>query len=284
MISDNKVFNREGCLAFLLVFMFKSMIKTVIILIAVVLLFSCNGSDVITYSDYSFNFYPRECNVIFADNACFQVFDEGTEWEYLTFDTIANGEVNAANYFLLLTTSNTPAFPEGISLENYNPITTPRYETWRNAENDLTDQPNPEIERQISESYNRVYKKESEWAGLPIEMDYRLTEVKKITISSSTQLFEKPTGSSLNQFFKLRHPAFIFTAPNRMVVGYESDVPEFLSIDKYLSYNPLIHPGLYFYLTNIPTEAPIKTHFIVQLEMADGNILTKTTEVVNLLP
>lgn len=260
------------------------MIKPLTIWIIALGLLSCNNSNYTPDSDYHFIFFPRECKVVFADNAQFQVFDEGSQWEYRSYDTINNSQVNAGSYVLFLTTSNTSLIPEEIQLKSYNPIQIPRYELWRHMRDNRIDEPNAEIERQIRESYNRVYKKESVWVGLPIEMDYRFNEVKKITISCNAQLFEQPGGSSLNQFFKMRHPAYVFTSPDQMVVGYGSDVPEYITIDNYLNYNPLIHPGLYLYLTYTPPEAPLETRFIVEMDMANGDILRDTTEIVRLLP
>jgi hypothetical protein len=245
---------------------------------------SCNDDQSKTYSKHSFIFFPRESSVIEAVNAQREVTDKETQWESYRHDTITGNSVKSSNYILFLTTSNTDVVPEHISASGYNPVKTPKYELLQHLDDALTDSPNLNIERQIKESYNKAYKVESEWAPPPVRKDYRLTEVKSIDIRSTETVFGNKAGTSLNHFFLITHPSYIFSAPDQMVFGFESEADADLSIDKYLSYHPLAHAGLYLYLTSTPTEAPLETRFIVEMEMEGGTILRDTTDVVNLLP
>lgn len=240
---------------------------------------ACTKDEPKSSSSYSFIFYPRECSKIFVDNAQARTLEVGTEWEHQEYDTISNNTVIASNYILPITTSNTDVVPQ---VSDYNPIKTPRYELLWDLEDNFTDLPNDDIEQQLSTSYNKAHKVEGEWSPPPLNLDYRTTEIKSINIYSTTALFGLSKGSLLNDFFKMVHPAYIFSAPNQMIYGFEYENTDDITIDKFISYNPIALPSMYLKFASIPQELPIETQFIVEIEIAGGEKLRDTTGVMQL--
>ncbi len=143
------------------------------------------------------------------------------------------------------------------------------------------------MEQQIEQYLTREDKTSSYSASyytnlVPVE--YRLMEVKNIEISATTVLFGRNLGQSLNdkiEFFSTPpYHSFLFTYDKQLI----GSIQQGWSLEKYLNHRPIASASLYLRFTATPAEAPLETQFVVEMEMANGDILRDTTETVNLLP
>jgi hypothetical protein len=161
--------------------------------------------------------------------------------------------------------------------------------------NRMTDEPDIAMEGKIKNSYERHMNSlaSSPPSGLgsppPIAQDYRLTELKKLTITSNSTLFGIQAGLPLNPYFKIfdLDPACIFSGNKQLAADHiqtQKEINNDLSIEKWLNYRPLSATYFYFMLTSIPGEIPLNdVTFTLTMETADGEILECSSKPIKLI-
>ena len=120
-------------------------------------------------------------------------------------------------------------------------------------------------------------------------VNYRMESVQDIIITSTTKVFGKEPGSSLNRYFGMRtddipssfrhYIDFVFSR-DRILVDRLSRIE---SIEDYLALYPIINPYLTFYLREKPEEVPLETQFTITVTMEDGRVLCETSDLIKLL-
>jgi hypothetical protein len=246
-----------------------------VLLVLIIIVFgSCNwdgNSD--SYIKHSFIFYPRKCNVVFAENFSYWLSEEGTQYEWYEYENLESNAVKANEYLMRIITSNLDTvFSSGI---------------YYYLEDSLIDEHDTEIEKVIADNFDQVFQQSSgEWTLPPVKMDYRLDEVKDLSITSVVPLFNKPANSVLNQHFEITSfsPDFIVSSSKQLRMGFNEQLLNRINLAEYLSYQPLAAPCMYLVLKSVPPEVPVETRFIIEIETNDGKIISDTTEVINLLP
>ncbi|TAJ12557.1 hypothetical protein DMA11_12160 [Marinilabiliaceae bacterium JC017] len=256
--------------------------------LGLVLLASCSTDDSDAEGSFMFLFYPRNCQNVRVDNACFSILNQGEEKEGYVLDALHESSVKASNFLIVIQTNNTTVIlnQEYTNSNQYNPIEQSPYKQFWYLDDPLTDAHDQQLERQLEESYNRTYRHllKGDFISTPVPMDYRLDEVKQLRILSDVPLFGQNPGRLLNDYFTIveLEPACVFSSNNQMIMGFEDDTKG-LTIAKWLSMRPLAAASLYLRFKSVPEETPVKAKIIVEMELANGKVLRSESDAVNLL-
>ncbi|MCD8164955.1 MAG: hypothetical protein LUE93_01750 [Bacteroides sp.] len=156
----------------------------------------------------------------------------------------------------------------------------------------FTDEHNTLIEKRLKDDYtkymNKVYPYSSEWAPVPIDQEYRITEIANVTITCNQPLFGKIAGSSLNDHFHIYKldPGCIFAGNNQLKVTYEAMAEkrkDGLTIDEWLNFRPLSAACFYFTFNSLPAELPVNNlRFSISMETLDGVKINCTRKEITL--
>jgi len=118
-----------------------------------------------------------------------------------------------------------------------------------------------------------------------IGLEYRITEIKNIAISTvNTPLFGKPAGEPLNEFFTIVNydPSIIISAPTETLVYGHSSNRYPTSIDEWLRLSPFGQSNMYLEPNRKMEGLPLDVQFVVQMETAEGLVISDTTRVLTI--
>ncbi len=254
--------------------------KTICYLLFATAFFACKDDEENWTENTAYKFMPRQCEAVQIKNM--QIFYDG---EAPNGESIFGVEVLPQNksakindYFILLVNSNRD-FQE--IPNDYDLINTPIGFLFSDT---VTDKHDYDMEQQIEAFLRRNKEPVSsslEYTSL-INIEYRLTELKDMSIYSTTSLFSMPAGAKLNEYVKIKgvNNGCFFDSRKQLISAINKE----LRLEQYLSYNPIASAFMELQFTSTPAEAPLETQFVVEMEMANGDILRDTTETVNLLP
>ncbi len=148
---------------------------------------------------------------------------------------------------------------------------------------DYITSPDEDIEDAIKEFYYRsAYPfMECKRGPLCVYHEYRKERCISFKISSEVPLFGRAAGSDVSDKFRLigtglETTSFIFDSDKVMI---DPNVVVGMTIDEYLSYDPLIFGEMNMKLAESPEEVPVETRFIVDIELEGGKMLTDTLAV-----
>ena len=119
------------------------------------------------------------------------------------------------------------------------------------------------------------------------EFHYRTEEMTGLTITADKELFGRPAGSILNDYFELfstigsyKVPIqFFFTADKELI----TKSVEKMSIEEFLTYRPMAPAIMYLKFNETPPEVPIDVRLTVTMTVRGKEPLTKTTGIITLL-
>ena len=253
-------------------------------IIAVISLSSCKKD---TYSGEGYNlvFFPRKVKNVFITpgEQHFSYYQGAKQIDYFRLEGDA---VTEDQFFLSILSSNYDPRPDlAKDNPNYDPKSSMPIGYPYSFDN--LDDPIPSVEQQIKSDYDRqvlTYSKGGN-ADVMISVEYRTTEIKNLTISTAnTPLFGKPAGASLNDFFTvvLYNPPVVISAPTeRLVYGYSSkEYP--VSIDEWLSVSPFGQAAMLLVPNKKMEGLPLNVQFVVQMETAEGLVLSDTTRTITI--
>lgn len=245
--------------------------------------------------NYMFFFYPREVKYMWSDYVALEeVIYKGEFAGYWCDENFDGGSYPADLIMPALYTSNfrydtlkvENAFkdPEDIEShkDNWPPLLThkkPLEHFQSNFINQLTDEGDPLLEMRLKDSYDRYHTRDSEWSAPPVDQEYRLTEIRQLTITCNHTLFGLAPGQPLNDYFNIysMDPACIIAGNGNIVADHRQTaamIKEGLSIDEWLSYRPRSAAYFYFRLHTLPPELPVNdVVFNFAMETVDGELL-----------
>jgi len=256
-------------------------------LIAAVMIFSSckDGSEI--NEGYFLSFRPRQVKNVFITFGEKQFrYYEGVK--YFTYYGLEADRVAEDQFFISILTSNYDIRMDYAEANpDYDPATFPinifYLSHWKNLEDPL-----PSVEQQIELDRKKWSRSdgvsEKDYMNM-IEVEYRTTEIKSLNISAlNAPLFGKPAGEPLNDFFTIIdfEPPVIVSAPTeRLVYGYSSgNYPT--SIDEWLSLSPFGQAAMWLEPNRKIEGLPLQVQFVVQMETADGLLLSDTTRVITI--
>ncbi len=287
--------------------------KHFLILAFIPILFSCNKKDEFD-NTYHFCFFPRLVSYIWSDYSLVlpAIEDDKGNMTYYAAQNFSGSEAKSDQIVLGLYTSNlnidTVAFEilvkddfvgrnELLSIWDLNSLT--HYKPIRFLQEDFiktnyVDEQEISVEEKIEYSYTKFANSLPASGSFnsvapPIFQDYRLSEVKNLTITSNSYLFGNPPGASLNTYFVIYDldPACVFYGNKQLALDHTQTyktINEGFSIEKWLSYSPLSPCYVYFKLKSIPTELPLNDLiFTITMETADGEILECLSNAIKLI-
>ncbi len=203
----------------------------------------------------------------------------GNSYIYEYADTKPNNEIPVNRFFISIITSN---FDLATLLNQSWPSIFFPFE----IQKDIIDKHNTEIETQILIDYRQSVEKHTKsgsYSSDLITMEYRLTPIKNIIITSNSVLFGKNSGEILNDYFKIVNyvPHFIISSQiNRLIYGFSDVLPT--SIDEWLALSSMAQPAMYLELKSAPPELPQTVQFTVEMETDTGAKLSYTSFPVTL--
>lgn len=259
------------------------------ILLAALCFISCNKEKADVPSGYSWAFVPRDCEYLFLRNA---YIDSSS---YYSLSEKQREEMLKKGYQLIMVkqaeTSETPAqhFCLTLDVTNYTlemikDLPDGEYST------SLMSTPDQTMENIMNEEMrhgNRTSKSpmaftrsESSPMMYVKLIEYRKNELKSLKVMSNVTMFGNMPGSDLTGYFEIfgdKSNTFLFDYRRkylgRLIIG--------MSIEEYLATRPIVNPSLYLHLKDVPPEAPLKTDFIVEMEL-DGGIMLRDTTTITL--
>lgn len=272
------------------------------LLLAIFLFSSCTDENY--YQEFDFTFFPRQVNTIWSDNVSLipVVEDKNGKMTYSIDDAFTGNTCKAEHYMLALYTSNVKYDTINIAnlireeekekvaeliadwpyeMRHFAPIRF--FQNSLFLKSNLTNEKDLLLEERIKDSYTRYANKErsytSEWGSPSIKQDYRITEVRNLTISCNKQLFGKAAGTSLNEFFDINtlDPFCIVVGNTQMIADNEQTskkIENGLTINEWISYRPLSATYFYFRFNQTPQEIPVSNLvFNIVMEIAGGKTI-----------
>ncbi len=239
-----------------------------------------------------YNFIPRQCKHIWAHNL---LLDQRTlydgsffnDYEYMSKED----SVSFTNYVLEFSTSSTtwedylcyldveyPDYAKIFRSEKVDTLAIPLYTKMNSGY--AVESPDMEIENQLSQLFNQT-RARTAW------VDYRITPIKDIKITSSMNIGGVKAGESLNDLLVVcDYPVnhwFIITANKQLIERFD-DIMN-ISIDKYLSYHPMAPAALRLkFRDGVSIAEATKATFTIELTTDEGNVLKSETRAICLLP
>ncbi|MCL1937394.1 MAG: hypothetical protein FWF52_03235 [Candidatus Azobacteroides sp.] len=249
-----------------------------------VILVSCKDNNEIN-EGYFLSFRPRQVKSVFITFGEKQFrYYEGVK--YFTYYGLEAERVAEDQFFISILSSNYDPRTDIKDDPDYDP-TTPMPIYYPPSLNNLDD-PIPSVEQQI-ELDCKKWSRSGEVGGKDymtmIYVEYRTTEIKLLNISAlNTPLFGKTAGEPLNDFFTIiafKPPVIVSAPTERLVYGYSSrEYPT--SIDEWLSLSPFGQSVMWLEPNRKIEGLPLQVQFVVQMETADGLMLSDTTRVITI--
>nr|WP_321355630.1 hypothetical protein [uncultured Draconibacterium sp.] len=251
--------------------------KALFYIVILLALFSCKKNENDPIEETGFHYVPRTCSYAIASH--YYRTDMGAETGNSEFDDtyyvqpLTGSSIKTADYLLSINIGSfnrkMAAQPDFIP-ENYV------------GEADLN------MEQQIEQFLQHTRSNSLKQASTPqlniVDVEYRKEELKAIKISSTTNMFDVNAGNSLNDHIEIFgtpfYHNFVFSYDKQLI----GSIQRGWTIKQYLNYRPMAPAFMYLRFTSAPSEALPETRFVIEMEMAGGEILRDTTDVVKLLP
>jgi len=268
----------------------------VLFIVIVVVSFTSCKKEESNKEGYSFVFLPRKVKMVFISPGT-KIFYEGSK-DLNNYATLFENSVPEDQFFISILTSNYDPRPDlAKDNPNYDPKSSMPIGYPYSFDN--LDDPIPSVEQQIKLDFEKDVKQNSSGNGSAnnsehiIFLEYRTSQIKALTVSTlNTPLFGRQAGESLNDFFDivLYDPAVIISAPTeRLVCGFSilnhNNPPgkEFpTSIDEWLNFRPFGQASMYLSPNKKMEGLPLNVQFVVQMETAEGLVLSDTTRTITI--
>lgn len=153
----------------------------------------------------------------------------------------------------------------------------------------MADKEDPAIETRLKQQLENRYTRavyDMPAANL-VYVDYRLTWLKDIKITSSAEIAGRTPGQSLTDLFVVedyfRHHAFIVTSNKNVITDDKKIVG--ISLSQYLSYKPMAPAEIYLrFKDNVSVSAPVTAQFTIELITGEDKSIKTTAATVKLAP
>jgi len=260
-----------------------AMKNCVFLFIFIVFLDSCH--DKISPSqNVNLDFRPRKVTNVFISPGA-QRFSYYQGFKGIDFLNMEGTQVTENNFFIAILSFNCDPRIDYAKVDST--YDTKSYMIFCPTSMENLDEPIPEVEQQIRLDFDKYLNqnKSSSSGGYRDALEaeeYRTTQIKSLIISAlNTPLFGKPAGESLNDCFNIVKfdPPVIVSAPTqRLVYGYTSkEYPA--SIDEWLSIFPFGQASMYLVPNKKIEGLPLDVQLVVEMETAEGLILSDTTRM-----
>ena len=261
--------------------------KKITIFLVLIVLFSCKEKGSNSEEKPFFVFYPRECNFIWASWAKFKDVSDSkiSNFEILG---VPENELSAKEALLVVYSSNLDTLVNKNEKSSFLLYPYAQQNQMVNLDKKLAPH-DINLEAQLETDYNnpvsKLKSKKTEEA-FPVNLDYRVTGVKNLIITSTNTLFGKVAGTPLNDFFiikRLDPKQVISSKSKRLLMGY-SDKDSVVTIADWLNMEPMAQPTMFLAFKNISIELPVATSFVVTIETNAGKIIRDTTSTLSIIP
>jgi len=250
----------------------------VFLFIFIVLLISCHDKTVPTEESH-LDFRPRKVTNVFITMGK-QSISYYQEYKLIDYLNLGGNSVAEDEFLISILSSNYDPRTDYPDYDPKGPLPIFYPDSWKNL-----DDPIPSVEQQIQldfDKYQSKYKSSGGDKSVLVAEEYRTTQIKALNISAlNTSLFGKPAGESLNDFFdivKFDPPVIVSAPTQRLVYGYTSkEYP--VSIDEWLSIFPFGQATMLLLPNKIIDGLPLGVQLVVQMETAEGLILSDTTRM-----
>ena len=243
----------------------------------------------------------RECNYVWAFNAYIkQIPYQGfvqTKISSLKKDTT----LKASDFILGFTTCNVDIkdIRKNPDWESYQEtykkygesllVDFPPFNALSTMPDNMADEEDPVIESRLKQQLERRGTRAIH--DMPttnlVHVDYRLTWLKDIKITSSAEIAGRAPGQSLSDLFVIeryfRNHSFIVTSNKNVITDYKKIVG--ISLSQYLSYKPMAPAEIYLrFKDNVSVPAPVTAQFTIELITGEDKFIKATAADVKLVP
>lgn len=249
-------------------------ISKLAVIAALIFTTACNRENINT--NYTFSFYPRVAEYVYTTPAHIitNTYQDKIHYEYKELEK--DKPVKITDFLLAVSTYN-------FDLELVR-----RGELSFMDSKFKIDERDEQLENMLETNYIQAGRKKIVALSTesPIQIEYRITGVKKLTVKAlDTPLFGKPTNSYLNDFLRIvkYQPDFIASYTTRNLLYGFSDSNKPGDIEEWLSLMPLANETMYLGFSEpVQENLPLSTRFVVEMETDDGVLLSDTTDMITL--
>lgn len=269
------------------------------VICTIVCLTGCKFGDQTDYKESAaFMYFARKANFMWADNIREEIVILNGKSGRIIKPLKNGSEVKSSEYILGFSTCNkdvsdipSPEFQKTFLSDNYDPLYQSPHMVLSKIEDSMADEADPIIENIIKQYLNSEYSRSSDningslTRAFLVCIDYRLTPINNIKITSSKDIFGIKAGEVLNDYFVIdgyqQYHQFIITSDKRLIANRVTDI----SIEKYLSYKPLAPAAIYFkFKDGMNVQSNVTAEFTIELELEDKQTISATTKPVTLTP
>lgn len=261
----------------------KSIVIFISFLLPLFLLSSCFKTEYDDREEAAYFFTPRGCKYVFVNH--FVEEPDKHFPKYIIQTPVESGvKVNLAKYVLNINTSNIEK--EEFLKSDYSKkfkgeeLNLPFYTYLFQYKKDKSD---PIIEENLKKFYESRTKSSVLTRAYEVDVNYRLTPIKRLIIKCNHEINGIKPGESVNELFKIESYALscIITHYKKIIAKDISDI----SIDKYLSYSPMAPVELRLrFNDNVKISKPMNVSFEVIIETFKGDIIETISQPVDLVP
>ncbi len=262
----------------------KSLMHILTIVVAMPLIFSCKKQENPTPHGYSWTYIPRDCEYLniwdsYVDSSLyFQLSEKKRN------DLLKKGyDLACARCYPIGSSPHkikASIFSMMLSVTSYT-IEMAKKEEYGEYSSIFLSEPDNTMEEAMEIEMNNPRKRtRSSTAPMMFVkyIEYRKIELRSLKITSTSTLFGIAPESDLTDRFEIfgdESNDFLFNFKKELL-GY---LEKGMTIDEYLALRPIVNPKLYIHLKDVPPEVPVKTDFIVEMELDGGKTLRDTTTV-----
>ncbi len=273
-----------------------------LMLLAALAICACNPKDKYDFTeDVVYRLIARKCNYAWAFNGyikktSYQGFNY-TEIHSINKDTT----LKTSDYMLGFTTCNVDI--KDIKKHPYSAdyqeeykkygesmfVNYPPFRALSRMSDNMADEKDPVIEARLKQQLKSAHTRA--FYGMPttylIVVDYRLTWLKDIKITCSTEIAGRASGQSLTDLFVVENyyqdHTFIITS-NKNVITDRKKIKE-ISLPQYLSYRPMAPAEIFLkFKEGVNVSAPVTAQFTIELTTDEDKLIKSTAAAVKFVP
>lgn len=282
-------------------------VSTIILLALTAGLVSCNGSEKPDHrltDKVRYSFIARSAKYMWANNVLVEwQTDENGYARPKCRDVEPSEELTLSQYLLFVSTCNVSAESIGESADHFFPYYSPLHRILGEMDAEEGDRL---IKNQLEKHYNddhapgpRALSGGDIVSALPpIQMEYRTTPIRRLSVSFSADLGGIKAGNPLDRYLSVDFTHLLFAFPGNsgfdiaaytFIVAADEKVywPEqqSMTLEEYMSYSPMAPTELFLkFGDDLHLTEPATGFFTLTMETDRGDILTAITRTLTLRP
>lgn len=133
------------------------------------------------------------------------------------------------------------------------------------------------VENQIIQYYIKSVGKHYGGSVMDV-IEYHREICKSLTITTDVDLFGRKAGEDISDKFVFRYNGeynFLFSGDRKLIGQIETG----MTVNEYLSYNPLMFSKAYMVLSEIPVELPADVTFFIETQLQNGKELSDMVHI-----